>query len=289
MKRTSAVAAAALCAAAIASPTASAQESVGFRIRSWVEWDDQRIEGGQGFIGGPYGLRFVVKARFEESAFEILVRPVVTPDSTRYYAFIEARQPAGPADSATGIFVFDSYNRLAAVSRAQSALLTVPFQPEARESANLRIQIDGPYAGPIEGRRPWIEEDADEPRGIRVSVAGAYPRLEVLPSVTPGSVALRISQEGSPEGIRVLAATTGSTEFRVPGLSPRWIVTRHPTSSVSRPGERCFSVFRAAPPDHRGPYTPEDTGEWCVPGTDRWGVASVTTRSGIRLRVQEVP
>jgi hypothetical protein len=275
--------AAAISAMALAAHPARSQEMLGFRIRSWVDWDDQRIVGGQAFVAGPHGLGFVVKARFEASAFEIQIRPRVTADSTRYYAFVETRQPAETNDSGRGLFSFDAYNRLVVVGRTQAALLVLPLRPESGESATLSVLIDGPFARPFEGRSAWTEQDAEEPRGVRYSVPRAYPRLEVAPIVIPGSVALRVSWEGSSEAVR------GSSEFTVPGLHSRWVAHRRPSPLPPAAPQRCFVLFRAPPPALHGSFTPDDRAQWCVPDSERWGAVSVTSGNGVRFRIQEIP
>jgi hypothetical protein len=281
--------AAAMSAMALAAPPARSQEMLGFRIRSWVDWDDQRIVGGQAFVAGPYGLGFVLKARFEASEFEIQIRPRVTADSTRYYAFVETRQPARTDDSGRGLFSFDAYNRLVVVGRTQAAMLVLPLQPESGESATLNVLIDGPFARAFEGRSAWTEQDAVEPRGVRYSVPRAYPRLEVAPIVIPGSVALRVSLDGSSEAVRVLAGPIGSSEFTIPGLHSRWVAHRHPSPPPPAALQQCFDLFRAPPPVLRGSFAPDDRAQWCVPDSERWGVVSVTSANGVRFRMQEIP
>jgi len=268
--------------------SARAQEQLGFRIRSWVDWEDQRIEGGRAFVGGPYGLAFTLKVRFEDTYFEIRIRPYVTADSTQYYAWVQTRQPAPSDDSGRALVRFDAYHRMVAVGRAQAALFALPVEPEPGESATLRIQIDGPFARPLEGRRPWSERDAEEPRGVRVSVAGARPRLEVVPVVIPGSVALRISRDGSTEAIRVLAGAYAIRDFAIPGAATRWLLHENPSGS-SVP-QRCFVLFRAPPPGRPyGQFTPEDRAQWCILDSERWVPVLVTSENGLRLRVQEIP
>ena len=285
--RRSALVTAVVGALACAPSLARGQEQLGFRIRSWVDWDGQRIEGGQAYVGGPYGIAFTVKARFEDTFFEIVVRPRVTADSTRYHAWVETRQPARSDDSGRALVVFDSYNRRVVVGRTQAALLVLPLQPEPGESATLSVQIDGPFARPLEGRRAWSERDAEEPRGVRFSIAGAYPRLEVVPNVIPGSAALRVALDGSSEAVRVLAGGYGSTEFTVPGVSHRLAASTAPP----RAGEsgRCFHLWRAPPPGTRGRFTPEDFARWCVSEQARWTPAVVASQAGLRFRIQEIP
>jgi hypothetical protein len=274
---------------ALAAHPARSQEMLGFRIRSWVDWDDQRIVGGQAFVAGPYGLGFVVKARFEASAFEIWISPRVTADSTRYHAFVETRQPAQTNDSGRELFSFDAYNRLVVVGRTQAALLVLPLRPESGESATLNVLIDGPFARPFEDRSAWTEQDAEEPRGVRYSVPRAYPRLEVAPIVMPGSVALRVSLDGSSEAVRVLAGAIGSSEFTVPGLHSRWVAGGVPSPLPPAAPQRCFVLFRAPPPALNRSFKPDDRAQWCVPDSERWGAVSVTSGNGVRFRIQEIP
>lgn len=273
-------------------PPVRAQERLGFHVRAWVQWDDQRIDLGDGYVGGPYGIGFTVRTRLEGASFTIKIRPTIGSDSVGYVASIETRVAVSDSLAQAPLFAFDSYVRAVAVRPGDAADLILPFHPEPGEAATLRVRIEGPSEPrPIDTGR-WGERITTEPRGVyfrHIPFHLPYDAaVTVTPDVCPGAIAVRIAGTGASHPIDALACDEELTVVTIPGLRGRWFVTILARPRGSSWGQ-CVMVGSAPPEGHRGGFTPRSSGTLCVREGDRWDPGSIHLSTGESVRAQLIP
>lgn len=266
----------------------SAQERVGFHVRAWVQWDDQRIELGDGYVGGPHGIGIAVLARLETAVFAVRVKPADAGDSTRYYATIEVRVGVSDTLAETPLYAIDSYGRGVSVKRGDAAELTLPFHPQRGETATLKLRIDGPTEPRPAATGRWMERVVREPRGVYYRTASYRPGLTVTPFTCAGALAVRMSAGASLSGVDVLACGDESTPVAIPGLSGRWLVMIQARPNAE-PDDQCLVVSEAAPGGHVGQYQPRSWATWCVQQQDRWSPVGLRLSTGETIRAQLIP
>jgi hypothetical protein len=278
----------AMLAVLATAPQVRAQERLGFHVRAWVQWDDQRIDLGDGYVGGPYGIGFTVKTRLEGASFTIKLRPAVGSDSVRYVASIETRLAVSDSLAPSPLFAFDSYRRAVAVQPGDAAELILPFHPEPQETATLRVRIEGPSEPRPADTGKWIERIISEPREVYFRHIAYDAAVTVTPDVCPGALAVRLAASGTSNAIDVLACGDEATVVTIPRLRGRWIVTI-PTRPRHSPDKSCLMIGSAPPEGHRGRFEPRSWGTWCVPEGDRWAAASIHLSTGETIRAQLIP
>ena len=276
-----------LACALVASPLA-AQERMGFHVRAWVQWEDQRIDLGEGYIGGPHGIGFTVSARLESTVFTVKVKPVFAGDSTRYGASIESRVAVSDSQAPTPLFAIDAYTRNVIVGRGDAAQLLLPFHPEPQGTATLTLRIEGPFEPRPADSGGWMDRIVTEPRGVYYRNVAYRAAVAVTPDLCVGALAVRLAAGSAAGGTDALACEDQSTTISIPGISGRWVVAI-PQTPPPRPRPRCLMISSAPEAGTRGGYTPRSWGTWCLAEEDRWSPASVRLSTGETIRAQLIP
>ncbi len=264
-----------------------AQERLGFHVRAWVQWDDQRIELGDGQVGGPYGLGFTVLARLEGTTVTVRFRPEVRSDSTVYGASVETRIAVSDSGSTTPLYAIDRYYRSVSVQRGAAAQLTLPYHPEPNEAAELTLRIEGPFEPRPADSLGWMQRVISEPRSVYYRNVAYKAALAVTPDVCPGALAVRLAQEGSQLGIEVLACGGEATPVAIPGVAGSWIVMI-PSTPAPRPAARCLSLNEPPPAGIRN-FHPRSWAAWCSAADDPWRPVPVRLSTGEQLRARLLP
>jgi hypothetical protein len=277
-----------LLAFALVATSLAAQERLGFHVRAWVQWENQRIDLGEGYVGGPHGLGFTVSARLESTVFTVKVKPVLAGDSTRYGASIETRVAVSDSQALTPLFAMDDYTRSVAVGRGEAAQLLLPFHPEPQETATLILRIEGPFEPRPTDSGGWMDRIVTEPRGVYYRNVAYRAAVAVTPNVCVGALAVRLAVGSAPGGTDALACEDQSTTISIPGISGRWVVQIARPPSASR-RQRCVGISSAPGAGTRGGYVPRSWGTWCPPEEDRWSPASMRLSTGETIRAQLIP
>ena len=279
-----------------------------FHITTWTEWDGERFGEAEGWVEGPPGVSFNVRAWFLEDSFNGRLLLPSTDATTGYFLWADVTRRFGASPRGLPLTETGWMSKQMRVPRGQPVLI-YPFGRGGFGEPTTVIRIEGPDLSAPPGNVPWELPDASvfytgwgrseamtesqaawmRSHGVRTAITHAGS-LTITPAYQEPPTVARLGLVGRSDSVEAGIGMARNAVFELPGV-PGKLRAYTSTASSQNANTVCIHVMRANGDEARidaGAGKPALRADGCAPFDSRFTPFETMTNQGQRLRVQFV-